>query len=168
VLLAQVLLALTLDFERESRVSLPLSANTLRVLNESGRRPRDLPGLSGVSREANQMAVGFLVRHGCAVVHPDPTAARGKVVHLTEKGEKAQAKYRRLQATTERAWVERFGVGVIAGLRSGLEQVVIDRKERLRDGMQPFPEGWRAALPRPGTLPHYPMVLHRGGYPDGS
>lgn len=28
--------------------------------------------------------------------------------------------------------------------------------------------GWRAPLRRPVTLPHYPMVLHRGGFPDGS
>ncbi len=24
------------------------------------------------------------------------------------------------------------------------------------------------AMRRPAILPHYPMVLHRGGYPDGS
>jgi len=27
---------------------------------------------------------------------------------------------------------------------------------------------WRAKFRRPEVLPHYPMVLHRGGYPDGS
>jgi hypothetical protein len=26
----------------------------------------------------------------------------------------------------------------------------------------------RSSLRRPATLPHYPMVLHRGGFPDGS
>jgi hypothetical protein len=30
------------------------------------------------------------------------------------------------------------------------------------------PDGWRAAIRRPVTLPHYPMVLNRGGYPDGN
>ena len=29
-------------------------------------------------------------------------------------------------------------------------------------------DGWRAAVPKPETLPHYPMLLHRGGFPDGS
>jgi len=29
-------------------------------------------------------------------------------------------------------------------------------------------EGWRASVPRLEQLPHYPMILHRGGFPDGS
>jgi hypothetical protein len=35
-------------------------------------------------------------------------------------------------------------------------------------GLAPYPDGWRAAVPSPVALPHHPMVLHRGGYPDGS
>ena len=35
-------------------------------------------------------------------------------------------------------------------------------------GLEPYPDGWRAKVRRPEALPHYPMVLHRGGYPDGS
>jgi hypothetical protein len=34
--------------------------------------------------------------------------------------------------------------------------------------MTPYPEGWRASVATSETLPHYPMVLHRGGYPDGA
>ena len=33
---------------------------------------------------------------------------------------------------------------------------------------EPYPDNWRASVRRPATLPHFPMVLHRGGYPDGS
>jgi len=62
VLLSQVLLAFTIDFERESNVSLPISANALRVLDEKGVRVRDLPRLTGVSKEAISMSVGFLQR----------------------------------------------------------------------------------------------------------
>lgn len=40
--------------------------------------------------------------------------------------------------------------------------------QRLFEGLEPYPENWRAKVARPQTLPHYPMVLHRGGYPDGS
>ncbi len=58
VLLAQVLLAFTLDFERESPVSLAVSANVLRVLSDDGIRVRDLPRLTGVSKQALSMAVG--------------------------------------------------------------------------------------------------------------
>ncbi len=39
---------------------------------------------------------------------------------------------------------------------------------RLAAGLEPPPGGWPASLRSPATLPHYPMVLHRGGFPDGS
>jgi len=46
-------------------------------------------------------------------------------------------------------------------------------------GLQQYPDGWRARGPYlrqttavlndPGAaLPHYPMMLHRGGWPDGN
>jgi len=35
-------------------------------------------------------------------------------------------------------------------------------------GLEPYPDNWRASIRPAGTLPWYPMVLHRGGYPDGS
>ena len=35
-------------------------------------------------------------------------------------------------------------------------------------GLEPYPDGWRAKVPRSEVLPHYPTVLHRGGFPDGS
>jgi hypothetical protein len=35
-------------------------------------------------------------------------------------------------------------------------------------GLDLYPDGWRASVPKPEGLPHYPMILHRGGFPDGS
>lgn len=35
-------------------------------------------------------------------------------------------------------------------------------------GLEPYPGNWRASVRRPATLPYFPVVLHRGGYPDGS
>jgi hypothetical protein len=35
-------------------------------------------------------------------------------------------------------------------------------------GIEPPDAGWRASVRKPVTLPQYPMVLYRGGYPDGS
>jgi hypothetical protein len=35
-------------------------------------------------------------------------------------------------------------------------------------GLEPYPDNRQARVRPPTTLPHYPMVLHRGGYPDGS
>lgn len=172
VLVARVLLGFTLDFEAESRISLPISANTLRVLDDSGVRVRDLPRLTGVSKEANAMATGFLVRHGCVEVVPDPSAPRGKVVRLTAKGRAAQAKYRRILGSTEDLWEQRFGPSTLGGLRQSLERVTAGGSagpgSLLFSGIVPYPEGWRASVRPPETLPHYPMVLHRGGYPDGS
>ena len=171
-LLSQTLLAFTIDFERQSRISLPISANTLRVLDDQGVRVRDLPVLTGVSKEANAMVVGFLQRHGCVVVESDPAASRGKIIRLTSKGQNGQDKYLRLLAATEEHWGHRFGRSVITDLRGALVQVAgeVDeaRRSPLFEGLTPYPDGWRASVRPPETLPHYPMVLHRGGYPDGS
>jgi DNA-binding MarR family transcriptional regulator len=171
-LLAQVLMAFTLDFERRSRLALPVCADTLAVLHPDGIRVRDLPTLSGVSREAQAMTVGFLARHGCVVVEPDPAASRGKVVRLTEKGGRALSRYRANLATTEDQWTARFGATSLTRLRRSLEKVAEARGQDgaslLLQGTTPYPDGWRASVPRPERLPDHPMVLHRGGYPDGS
>jgi len=182
VLLSQVLLAFTLDFERESALSLPVCANALRVLTERGVRARDLPRLTGVSKEAVSMVVGVLTRRSCAVTGPDPAASRGKVVRLTPGGLAAQQDYTRLLDAVERRWRTRYGPGEIGTLRRSLQSVTGQRdggQPRLAQGLRPCPGGWRAAKPYlPQTtarlqdpyhaLPRYPMVLHRGGWPDGS
>ena len=172
-LLAQALLAYTLDFERESGVSLPLSANFLRVLGERGLDVRDLPAAAGVSKEATSIALRFLTKGGY-VVADTPT----KLVRLTPKGSDAKQAARRAHASVERAWRSRYGVDAVDRLRAAL-QAVLDQPARLSQGLQPPPDGWRAKKPYAeqtkavlddpiGRLPHYPMVLHRGGWPDGS
>jgi len=50
-LLSRVLLAFAIEFERESDLSLAISANVVRVLNEKGVRVRDVPLLAGVSKD---------------------------------------------------------------------------------------------------------------------
>ena len=182
VLLSQALLMFTIDFERESRLSLSISANALRLLNEKGVRLRDLPSLTGVSKEAISVSVKFLERHGCLLVEADPTASRAKLARLTPKGLNAQEKYRRILGAVEEQWSARFGEGTILGLRQALEALVDqteDGRPRISEGLVPNPDGWRAARPYlkqtnavirdpGGSLPHFPMVSHRGGYPDGS
>jgi hypothetical protein len=52
-----------------------------------------------------------------------------------------------------------------------LEPIVGDTElasSPLRVGLRAPPGTWRAARAEPLTLPHHPLVLHRGGYPDGS
>jgi DNA-binding MarR family transcriptional regulator len=170
-LLAQVLLQFTLDYEEMAAVSLTIAANTLRVLNEDGVLVRDLPRLSGVSKEGNAMALGFLSRRECVVTEPDAASGRGKRVRLTPKGKRSQDKYHRLLAETEAQWEQRYGRDRVGDLRACLGRVVGDdplRESLLFEGMKPYPDGWRASVRSPETLPHYPMVLHRGGFPDGS
>ncbi|MGA2136037.1 MAG: MarR family winged helix-turn-helix transcriptional regulator [Bryobacteraceae bacterium] len=163
-LLARVLLAFALEFERESDLSLAISADVVRVLDEAGVRVRDLPLLSGVSKEAIAMALGFLQKRGFAVVEPDPAGSRSKIARLTAKGLAAQAGYYERLGLIEEHWRARFGRESVARLGELLERMSGD----LFRGLEPYPDGWRASVPRPRTLPHYPMVLHRGGYPDGS
>jgi hypothetical protein len=98
-----------------------------------------------------------------------PSAAT-KRARLTPKGQKAQKALARLHADAAQRWETRR-------LRSALERVL--GHADLARGLEPQPGGWRAsdpyvarteailAEPR-SALPHYPMVLHRGGWPDGS
>ena len=172
-MLSQALLSFTLEYEDESALSLALSANVVRVLSADAVPVRDLPTRSGVSKEAITAAVGFLQRNGYAAVEPDP-AGGSKLVRLTEQGLAARAQHARLAKAVERRWRKRLG-----GEFDRLTKALITGRQ-LALGLEPYPDGWRAArnpyrarteavLADPASaLPRYPMVLHRGGYPDGS
>jgi DNA-binding MarR family transcriptional regulator len=181
-LLSQVLLGFAIEVQRDARLALPVSANTLRVLTPDGVRLRDLPGRAGVSKEAVAASVKLLASRDAAVVEADPAASRGQVVRLTARGARAQARYREVTGRTERAWREQFGAGLMDGLRAGLTEVLTRRDSdgsTLAGGLMPGPDGWRGQAPYRNltrilvadpvaALPHYPMVSHRGGFPDGS
>jgi hypothetical protein len=159
-LLAQALTSLTLDHEQGAPVSLPLAANFLRVIGGEQARIRDLPALGGVSKEAVAMAAGCLERTGLAGSGPR------RSVTLTAVGHAALGDYRaRATARDDPA------------LRAALEAVVSQR-EALAAGLVPPPGGWRGEKPYlaqtrrvladpAAALPWQPMVLHRGGWPDG-
>jgi len=171
VLLAKVLNAFAMEFDGESKLSLAICANVLRVLDEKGVRVRDLPPRSGVSKEGLSVATGYLAKLGLAAVVAEPGAGRGKMVRLTPKGAAARSAYGELTAAIEERWRGRFGANVIRGLRERLERLVgggTTETSPLFRGLEPYPDGWRAAVRKPETLPHFPMVLHRGGFPDGS
>jgi hypothetical protein len=169
-LLARVLLALAIDYERESRIALAIAANLLRVLDERGVRLRDLPQLTGVSKEALAMATGFTGRADVTSIGADPDGGRWKVVRLTPKGRVSRDLYADRLNSLEERWRQRFGDDALTGLRASLERLAGSGgpDSPLFAGLEPSPENWRADVRLPQTLPHFPMVLHRGGYPDGS
>jgi methyltransferase (TIGR00027 family) len=170
-LLSRALLSFALEYERESKRSLAVGANLLRVLDAEGTRLRDLPALAGISKEAVSWAMGILVRSRLAVEAPDPAATRGKVARLTIAGIVAQSDYHELAGMVEQRWQDRFTGGTVSTLRQALETLAAapaGQPPPLFDGLEPYPDNWRARVRPPDSLPHYPMILHRGGYPDGS
>ena len=170
-LLSRVLLAFALDYEASSEVSLAVGANLLRVLGEDGTRLRDLPVMTGISKEAVAWAMGVLIRARLAVEEPDPAASRGKVARLTPRGALARGLYLEFLGAVEDRWRDRFGRDTIGALRRPLEALAVGADGQpppLFQGLEPYPDNWRASVRPPRTLPYYPMVLHRGGYPDGS
>ena len=165
-LLAQVLLAFTVEYEAESEVSLAVAANYLRVLTSEPVPVRALPEATGTSKEAVSFATTFLARNGLAETGTGGAAQ----VRLTAAGLKAQERHARLVDEVEGRWRERYGRDLEA-LRGALEPVVGDgtlASSALAEAVAPPPGTWRAKRETPQILPHYPLVLHRGGYPDGS
>jgi DNA-binding MarR family transcriptional regulator len=173
-LLAQALMLVTDGYDRAGKLSLPIAANALRVLPPGAGVPlRDLPRLAGVAREQIDASVKLLERRELLVLEPDPVG-RGKRVVLTERGAAAQRRHHELIERVDDTWRERFGPDAGAALTA-----IRDQTAALVAGLTPPPAGWRANPPYASltkalladpaaSLPHYPMVSHRGGYPDGS
>jgi Mn-dependent DtxR family transcriptional regulator len=82
-LLSRALLAFALEFERESDLSLAICANVLRVLDENGIRLRDIPRISGVSKESIAMAMGILRKEHLVI-------EESRMVRLNSRGLEAQ------------------------------------------------------------------------------
>ncbi|HZT97664.1 MAG TPA: hypothetical protein VFB34_12590, partial [Chloroflexota bacterium] len=160
-LIGQALTALTLDHEQRSKPALPLGANVLRVIGDGGCSLGDLPHRSGISKEAAAMAVNYLIKEGMVERWPERT------IVLTHRGLQARNEYEIRAAAVNHP-----------RLRAALEEL-LSRREALVEGLAP-PEGcWRSERPYAAqtrrllvdptsALPWQPMVLHRGGWPDGA
>lgn len=169
-LLSKVLLAFALEYEREAELSLALGANIVRVLNDVGVHVAELPRAVGVSKEAIANNLLTLEKRGYVVVESAP-GKRTRQARLTLRGLAAQQNYPALVSDIEGRWATRFGSDVLRTLRSSLEGIVVTPDlgdSPLAEAYGPLPDTWRAEMKTPDTLPHYPMVLHRGGYPDGA
>jgi hypothetical protein len=151
--LAHALMAYTLEFEANSPVSLPLSANMLRVLRPESTPVRELPAHTGISKEAVEVSLTALRRTDYVLVEGAPASKR--TIRLTPLGEDLRAEQRRLHARLERRRDGR--------IRGSLERILAHPE--LAAGLTPHPEGWRASKPYAARTA---AVLHRGGWPDGS
>ncbi len=139
-LISQLLQSFQIEFDRESRASLPLSANTLRILSEKPVPVADIPRLTGASPETS--GLGWQIKP-YVVVEADPAARRGKVVRLTPLGLKAQQKYHHLVGEIEQRWEAKFGKDEVRGLRESLHLLFSLRNEKgllMSVGLVP-PEG---------------------------
>ena len=174
-LLAHALMAYTLDFEESAPISLPLGANVVRVLDREATLVRDLPALTGISKEA--VAVSLTALKKAPYVAVDGTPASRRTIRLTPEGQAQRVDDRRLHDRIDERWTTRFGADPLRRLRETLDRIL--DHSALVIGLMPYPDGWRASKPYlqqteavladpRGRLPHHPMVLHRGGWPDGS
>lgn len=160
-MLGQALTGLTVEQERDAPVSLPLAANLLRTIGEDAVPVKALPARTGLSKEAITMAVNYLQRRHLAAIGPD------RAIRLTVAGSDALGAYRSRGRRRD-----------AAALRAALT-ALLEQTEALKAGLVP-PEGcWRNQAPYLAqtqrlvadpidALPWHPMVLHRGGWPDGS
>ena len=104
VLLAHALMAYTLDFEESSALSLPLSANVFRVLDGEGMPVRELPSLTGISKEAVEVSLTSLAKTDYVVVEGAPASKRK--IRLTPAGETLRSDHRRLHARIGKRWAD--------------------------------------------------------------
>ena len=172
-LLSRVLLRFELDCDHGERVWLAVWSDLIRVLDPSDAvAVRDLPALTGVSKEALSVMTGRLEKAGVVVLEPRPAPARGKQLRLTpDRGVRARAAVPRRIERTVHAWEQTYGRTAVAELHAALRAVAGDGTRDgspLFAGLEPPADGWRAQLPPPRLLPWHPLVWHRGGYPDGS
>lgn len=170
-LLAKVLVAFAEEFEGKPAASLAVCANALRVTPDSGIRVRDLPRLASLAEMGVADALRVLGRQRLGTVATESAGGRAKILRLTPLGRLAREAYIPLAARIERDWEKRFGERTVNQLRRALEEIVVSRDRGpspLLRGLTPYADGWRASLPPLTALPHFPMVSHRGGFPDGS
>lgn len=89
---------------------------------------------------------------------------------------RALGAYGKLTSKIEERWRARFGERAVGELREALEQLADSaadgqggmRGSSLLAGIEPAANGWRAKEPAREAWPWFPIVLHRGGFPDGS
>jgi hypothetical protein len=90
-------------------------------------------------------------------------------VALTTSGAKAKAAGARKLAALEATWDERHG-SVLARVREALAPLAAGDgpDSAVLAGLEHPPGTWRAEAKPLARLPRFPLVTHRGGFPDGA
>ena len=171
-LLSKPLVAFAGELERTTGLSPVLSANVVRVLGDEGVPAPRLSALTGIADMGIENSLSALARRGYVEVGRDP--ARGPDQAGPAHGPRASGCARRISRASRRS--RGSGRRAAAGracARCGppwraWSAAVPRRDSPLFVGLAPYPDGWRAEIAPRQTLPHYPFVSHRGGFPDGS
>lgn len=170
-LLAKALLAFAGEFEQESTASLGACANLLRCVGDGGVSVRDLLQLAFLPADGVAASLRELQRKRLGAVRADPAGTRAKMLFLTPKGILAREEYPQRAQAVEQDWQKRFGKEPVRQLREDLERLTGTQDSAatllLRE-IVAYPDNWRASLPPMQGLPHFPVITHRGGFPDGS
>jgi DNA-binding MarR family transcriptional regulator len=182
--LSKVLLAFAIDFDRTADLGLgqhtagctarlAVSANLLRVLDEKGVRLGEIPARTGVAKMTTDNWLGALEQHGYAAIGQAPGSGRFKLARLTGKGLAAKAAYENWLSDLAKRWATRFGAQAVDELHDAVRPLAGDGaqqqwQQKQWPGLEPYADGWRAQVPAPLTLPHFPVISWRGGFPDGS
>jgi DNA-binding MarR family transcriptional regulator len=93
------------------------------VLRTLGAGPRTISGLAErleISKQGAGQIVDDMERRGYVERRPDPSDARAKLLHLTERGEAALSTARKFHQSYERRLRKRFGDEAIDTLRDVL------------------------------------------------
>jgi hypothetical protein len=130
----------------------------------------------GPSQTARRVAAHRLDFTRVPADYGDPAADQALAVDVAA-GHRAPANRMHDYLAARTSFFDRVVVGaldhgvrqvVTGALRASLEPLAAGDPPPLFAGLEPYPDNWRASVRPPVILPHFPMVLHRGGYPDGS
>ncbi|HEY3675997.1 MAG TPA: hypothetical protein VGK84_08375 [Candidatus Tumulicola sp.] len=178
-LLARLLVAAAESVENDLTLSMAIGDNVVRAIAREELPIRDLLAETGVSQRAIASSITFLAAKKLIA---QTRRGRSPAIALNDSGVEAWSAFERRRDAVENDWRERVGVSEIAKLR-GLLEYIIDSCDGvvslLGTGLIPPSNGWRAAseyrrqteafVTNPGrNLPQFPVIAHRGAWPDGS
>jgi DNA-binding MarR family transcriptional regulator len=170
-LLSQAIIAFEEEFESAHPVPLHLCGNVLRVLGDGPMPVKDLAARTGLAKDGVEGGLRALQHRKLATVGPDPSGRRLRVASLTRIGSERHRQAVELTGVVEERWRQRYGKQRLDALADALTPIAGPPENPtgpLWAGLYRYEEGWRSSLPRPDTLPHHPVVSHRGGYLDGA